>query len=504
VGGSSQAFRSLEELMSKSARNRNVCLRVENLEERLNLTPPTVPVYNSNPGAFAQLYLDFDGNVGPSGWCGTSGVITTAVFGTDGDPNTYSAGELTLIDQIWKRTAEDYAPFNINVTTVLPSDFNNKHALRVAIGGQSGGLNWSGIGGVGCLGSFYNGGSSDNIVFVHAPNLGNNAKNIGMVNSHEGGHAFGLPHQDSPSGGCGGYHSGGNYNGESKGPIMGAPYGSTREIWWKGFEGCGTTDDMAILSNANNGYGYVADDEPDVFDQARRIRASTGVFVGDLTGIISKTTDIDIYAFTSPAGSASITVSAATLGPNLDANMDLYHDVAGTPVLLASVDTAGNNFGGTINFSVPAGKKYIVVKSDGDYGEVGAYTLSGTVPTSITTSGFDSGALNHDPLASLFEPADTSADDFAPFPNVKLPEPLQGLTAETHIGLSTARLTKASPVTQNALLATAITPKSVTLGEVISGEVSGAQKATTIVHRTLVGSMPVTMEALVLNLDPMS
>jgi hypothetical protein len=367
--------------MSKAVekRTRKVSLRIESLEKREN-PAPIVPAYNSNPTAFAQLYMDFDGNVGPSGWCGTSGSITTQVFGTDGDFNNFSASELTIIEQTWKRVAEDFAPFNINVTTVVPSDFNDKHAVRLAIGGQSGGINWSGVGGVGCLASFYSGGSSNNIAFVHAPNVSNNAKNMGLVTSHEAGHTFNLQHQDNPTGGCGGYHSGGNYNGESKGPIMGAPYGATREIWWQGFEGCGTQNDMNILSNSNNAYGYRADDHTNNFADARRFRTSGGNIIGSPGGIIHQTSDIDVWAFTSPAGTVNITVGAAALGPNLDVVAELWWDNAGTPQLLTTVDTAGNNFSAVVNFAVPVGKKYLVVKSDGDYGEVGQYTISGTVP----------------------------------------------------------------------------------------------------------------------------
>ncbi len=300
--------------MSGSVRTRKLrsFLRLENLEKREN-PAPIVPVYNSNPGAFAQLYLDFDGHAQGSNWCGTMSPINTTVFSTDGDFNNFSASELTVIDQLWKRVAEDYVPFNINVTTVLPSDFNNKHAMRVAIGDQSGGgIGWGSIGGVACLGSFYN--SSPNTVYIVPDGLSNNAKYMAMASSHEGGHSFGLPHQDSPSGGCGGYHSGATYNGESKGPIMGAPYNATRDLWWLGFEGCGTTNDMNTLSNANNGFGYVADDISNSSTLARRLRNNSGVLAGSLTGVIHQTTDVDWFAFTSPEGNATITLSAAALG----------------------------------------------------------------------------------------------------------------------------------------------------------------------------------------------
>ncbi len=485
--------------MSRSTRNwfRNVSLRLESFEKREN-PAPIVPVYNSNPGVFAQLYLDFDGNTGPSGWCGTSGSITTTVFGTDGDPNNYSASELTLIDQIWKRIAEDYTPFNINVTTVLPSDFNDKHAVRLAIGGQSGGIGWSGVGGVGCLASFYSGGSSNNIAFVHSPNLSNNAKYVAMATSHEAGHTFNLGHQDNPP--CGGYHGGSTYNGESKGPIMGAPYNATRELWWQGFEGCGTQNDMTIISNASNGFGYRADDISNSKDGARRLRNNSGVLAGSLTGVIHQTTDQDWFAFTSPAGTANITISVAALGPNLDTEVELWSDNGGSPVLLATAGGGGNNvFTSTINFNVPSGKKYIVVKSDGDYGEVGAYSVSGTVPSGSLLPGIDDGdslsQVDTHPLSPLFTGEDNT--DYS-----KLPPPAgcgcaSCVAAAAMARAGDQRLALATMAVENtSAVATSNTSHPDTSADVpqISGVTENTTKSSTgakVIHRVLTGATPI-------------
>ena len=43
-----------------------------------------------------------------------------------------SYAEISRITEIWARVAEDFAPFDINVTTVDPGSFNNREALRVA------------------------------------------------------------------------------------------------------------------------------------------------------------------------------------------------------------------------------------------------------------------------------------------------------------------------------------------------------------------------------------
>ena len=72
----------------------------------------------------------------------------------DADTTSFAPNELAAIKEVWQRMAEDFAPFNINVTTVDPGYFANGRALRVAIGGS--GLDWyhQSIGGVSFLNSF--------------------------------------------------------------------------------------------------------------------------------------------------------------------------------------------------------------------------------------------------------------------------------------------------------------------------------------------------------------
>ena len=60
----------------------------------------------------------------------------TRVYDTDGNATSFSAAEISSISEIWARVAEDFAPFNINVTTVEPPSFANGAAVRVAIGGN--------------------------------------------------------------------------------------------------------------------------------------------------------------------------------------------------------------------------------------------------------------------------------------------------------------------------------------------------------------------------------
>src|SRR5262245_15905540 len=112
-------------LANKNRRAHTVRTRFEPLERRNLLSGVPVgdgvPVLSSNPSATAKLYLDFDGDSG--GAWNSFNVSAVPAYGTDSDPTTFSATELTNIQRIWTRVAEKFAPFNIDVTTVNPGTF---------------------------------------------------------------------------------------------------------------------------------------------------------------------------------------------------------------------------------------------------------------------------------------------------------------------------------------------------------------------------------------------
>ena len=151
---------------------------------------------NSNPGASATLYLDFNGDSAQS-W-GSYSVPTTPAFDQDGDVTSFSDSELTTIREIWARVAEAYSPFNINVTTVDTGNLNNLQTIKAVIGGSGAWLG-AAAGGVSYIGSFAN--SAHNVAWVFPNQLGGgNAKYTSDAATHESGHAFGLPHQSTYSG----------------------------------------------------------------------------------------------------------------------------------------------------------------------------------------------------------------------------------------------------------------------------------------------------------------
>jgi hypothetical protein len=358
---------------------------VEQLERR-EVPALVVPAYSSLAGAAATLYLDFDGHF-ESSW-GSYGSISSPAYDIDGNANDFSATELANIEQIWKFVAEDYAPFKINVTTVLPSSFANGVSLRVVIGGNS---SWAGgtYGGVAYVNSFTN--SIVNTAYVFPANLGNGyPKYVGDAASHEAGHAFGLQHQSAYSGSTmtATYQSG---PGDGTAPLMGNSYSATRSLWWYGASTSSSTlqNDMEIISNSTNGFGYRADDYGNSLTAATWLNASTGSF--NANGIISQMTDTDWFSFTTGAGNVTLNVDVSEPHNNLDARLDLY-DANGNFIAFSS---PGTGFDANLSLTLGAGTYFAVVSSTGvssnatanNYGfNVGQYKFTGTLVASVATA----------------------------------------------------------------------------------------------------------------------
>jgi fibronectin type 3 domain-containing protein len=328
-----------------------------------------VPELNSNPGASAKVYLDFNGAASMA-W-GSYSVPTTPAYDTDGDATTFSDQELANIREIWARVAEAYSPFNLNVTTVDPGSYNDGQALRIVFGGTGSWLGQS-AGGVAYVGAFYNGAS--NTVWAFTKNLSNGfAKYSSDAAIHESGHAFGLQHQSTYSGTTKTAEY--NQGNSAKAPIMGVTYYSTRGLWWRGTSSISSAtiqDDLSVLTNNTNGFGLRTDDYGDSIGSAGSFTVD-GASVS-ASGLITATTDKDYFGFATQAGSISFTVSPAQYGAMLDATIQL---VDSNGAVVATADTAG--LGETLTATVGTGAYYLIVSGKGNYGDIGQYSVSGTI-----------------------------------------------------------------------------------------------------------------------------
>ena len=207
-----------------------------------------VPELTSDPGATNTLFLDFDGIFD------AVGDFDLPAMDFDGDPSSFSDFEKELIIDIHKRVAEDYLPFDINVTTIDPSGKANLDPSRIwttAIGGRASDL---GLGGndTGCYGCI------SGVPVVWSTVVGANSAQLANTASHESGHKFGLQHQSQ-------FDEGGNLiehyslGGSDWTPIMGNNLQTDRTVWHYGLNVSGELqNDVAILGNR---LGY-RDDDP--------------------------------------------------------------------------------------------------------------------------------------------------------------------------------------------------------------------------------------------------
>ena len=352
-----------------------------------------IPELNSRPAATAKLYLDFDGDVTPT-W-GTNAPGTTPAYDTDSNPLTFSDTEIAAIREIFARVAEKFSPFNLNVTTVNPGSFADRVAGRVVIGGN--GSWFGGAGGVAFVGGFYNGAS--NTCFVFSKMLsGGSPKAVAEAVAHEAGHTFGLQHQGIWDGTTlvQEYNSGTS----AKAPVMGNSYGSARGLWWRGTPSTSSTatqDDMSVIATGGSAFGYRPDDHSGGNFTATPLEtfADFPTILQTRAGVIERLGDMDVFSFTTASGPVTLNVRPASFGPMLDLKLDL-RDEAGE--LVTSAGTA--SLGETLATTLTAGTYYLYVKSNGAYGDVGQYSVSGNVtPVFAETAPDAPAALSATPVS---------------------------------------------------------------------------------------------------------
>ncbi|MEX1232145.1 MAG: hypothetical protein WEB58_18010 [Planctomycetaceae bacterium] len=329
---------------------------------------------NSKPGAAHTIYLDFDGyTTSETLWnvfYNAGGNIVTPPFSTDGS-DAFSTSELQRIEAIWARVAEDFLPFNVNVTTQDPgaaalkktSSSDTQWGIRVVVGGNNA---WYGnAGGVAFVGSFN--WDTDTPVFIFEDLVGNgHEKYTAEAISHEVGHALGLSHD--------GYSGGEYYSGDSSwAPIMGTGYYSAVTQWSSGeYSGASNTENDIQIIATQNGFGYRTDDYGNTLSSAAPLT--------NLSGVISTRTDRDVFSFTT-GGAVNITVNPAARGPNLNILAEIL-DASGNVVLSANP----SGLGASIATVLAPGDYYLRIDGVGDaaagysdYGSLGFYSVTADI-----------------------------------------------------------------------------------------------------------------------------
>lgn len=361
------------------------------------------PILHSNPSATKKIFLDFDGHVvSGTSWNKYNGGrdIHAPAYDIDGNIFSFSSSEITNITEIWRRVSEDYAPFNVDVTTENPglaALTAGGQAIRVlitssrdeaALGGT--GKTWySGAGGIAYLNSWT--WASDTPVWVFEDNLGNgNEKYVAEATAHEAGHSFGLKHDGTSSTA---YYSGHGSGETGWAPIMGVGYYRPVTQWSKGEynNANNSQDDLSLIAAA---LGYRADDHGNTISAATRMMAtSTGSISG--AGIIATRTDVDLFSFTTGSGPVTFTISPAGLQDgkgNLDVLARIYNS---SGQMIASSNPA-DALDAAISLNLAAGTYYLQIDGAGvgnpgstgysDYGSLGQYFITGSIMATSTNS----------------------------------------------------------------------------------------------------------------------
>lgn len=406
-------------------------LALERLEDRcmLALIPPTL---NSLVGAPVTIHLDFDGTPAllfqPSQNLWASGPAPgnsdpVPAFSIDANVNDFSQAELNGITAIWQHVAEKFSPFNINVTTVAPPNYNDLVAVQIVIGGSVNDWYNQAAGGVARRGSFTTSDVNTGFIFsADAFTAGSttlssaNRHLIAEGAAHEAGHLFWLLHQSvvDASNNVIVEYSNGDANTT---PIMGNSNNNTgtRGIWFSGptsfRDGSnnvvygGVWGDLEILTGTSNfdRIDYRTDDFGS-FSGSGSLNVNSLTGAANAAGIIETIGDQDAFTFTAIGSVVQFTVSGAALGGMLAPTLELIPIGAGsTPV----VTVTPTNTSATLNATnvVPGAGYVLRVSPQGNaYGNIGQYTITGNVGAfaslsggRITVTGYDT---NNDILIS--------------------------------------------------------------------------------------------------------
>jgi hypothetical protein len=392
--------------------------------------PPTVTAVtafqlHSRPGASKTLYLDFNGHTTPAGYWDTN-AVTIPAFKLAGTATALDQVNLNAIRDIWLHVAEDFAAWDIDVTTDA-FGIETKPGMRCVIGGRQDAV--SGLGfstmGVAYVGSFGNafylndlldGLDVNNFVFIDCTNpaTGENNTTLNPTSSnyevtilcaaHEVGHTVGLRHWGETAAGSGLSYTAGHtvsgYTGVAhvsaimgNSALGGWPSVCNLNQWSKGdypfayaATGGGTQDDIATISTFATKLVGGYDDHGDSLATASVV-SGTSITAG---GVIADSTDIDLMKITAGVGALTLTATPHLKYRNYNGNLKVGLSLLNSSGTAVAGSYSLTSMGSTLTYNIPtAGTYYIKVNGlgyDPTRGTSQVPTNTGITGTVIGTS----------------------------------------------------------------------------------------------------------------------
>jgi hypothetical protein len=382
---------------------------------------------HSRPEATRKVLLDFDGETVISGNWNSGESIDAAAYsrGSDQTDESFSATDLIAIERIWASVAEDFAAWDVDITTEDPGAEglaksgadDVEYGVRVVITPTYTWFSTSRYGGVAYLSTFDR--FEDLPAWVFSGNLANgSAKSVAEAVSHEVGHTLGLSHDGiTTTDGAGNTTTNGYYGGHGDwAPIMGVGYYRPITQWSSGeYPGATSTqDDLAIIDGYISRLASGGAAEPGSVGPNEPTSAHTMADGGDIAEHVLQ---ID-------TGPVTVSVQKADPAGNLLAELRIRDD---SGELIASAEPS-DPATWSLEITLPAGTSpglYTVeVESIGwmpsgdlgftSYGSMGDYVLDVDAPESSGTT--DPPLPAADPPSPAADPRPTADSPTTPTP----------------------------------------------------------------------------------------
>jgi PKD repeat protein len=387
--------------------------------EAASVTATDIFTLHSKPGASKVVHLNFEGfNVTDSRWNrDKKDTFFMLPYDSDGNSASFSIQEIKDMAAIWHRVSEDYAPFDVDITTEAPPSYgpNVGHILITNITDAEGDDIYGGGGGV----AYVNVWGASNFEYyqpalVFYNNLGSgNAHNIAEASSHELGHNLSLSHDGDTNGTT--YYGGHGTDFIEWAPIMGVSYYRHVSQWSKG-EYTDANNHQDDLLEIGNRLGYSADDhgnstssatvldmEPDGTVNVTNPENDPFNTVTVNKGVIESSTDVDMFSFYTTGGQIDLTIRPSweahnyenNRGSNLDIKATLYNSSGN---VISTYSLADDTYA-LISTNLGAGAYYVSVEGESsinysEYASIGKFFISGTI------EGGGNIPTNNNPVAS--------------------------------------------------------------------------------------------------------